>query len=140
MGCSYRAHAVLGIKLSHAELFHPKKIKVFEHNFPEDWLVDPKTGKQLWSSYPVCVLNNSEELYDKVNNEIDVVNNGEERSSKQFYYLGKIVSDGEYHDSENFLGIWNTDALKNHLQQLLEPHKLWFPERFGLWAVQYISC
>lgn len=90
MSVSYKAYAVLGVKLGFNELFKPKKIKAFEHNFPEDWRVDPKTGKDLWSTYPVCVLNNDEELYGKISN-IQVVNDGNrDYKPEHFYYFGKL--------------------------------------------------
>jgi hypothetical protein len=139
MGADYKAYAVLGVKLERREIFKPKRIKAFEHNHPEDWKVDPKTGRELWTSYDVCILNDSEELYGKLSVGIEVCSD----TDNQNYYLGKVVSQDDYRDKDNFISIvppsaWGVE-LFNSLRNILKPHNLWFPERFGVYAVQYCS-
>lgn len=137
MGCDYKAYAVLGVKLSKHELFKDKAIRAFEHNYPDDWKVDPKTGRQLWTTYKVCILNDSEDLYGEIASGIRAASEGTDDNN---YYLGLVAQASEYsRDNEQFIRDWNTDDLKNKLKALLDPHHLWFPERFGLYAVSYVS-
>jgi hypothetical protein len=49
MGCSIYAHAIVGLRVPWGTVYKgQKRVKAFDHNHPEDWDVDPKTGEKLW--------------------------------------------------------------------------------------------
>lgn len=43
--------AALGILVELSKLTRPVQLKIGDHNHPEDWDYDPKTGKKLWKKY-----------------------------------------------------------------------------------------
>lgn len=46
MGVDYYAYAVFGARID-VSVF-TRKTRAFKHEYPEDWAVDPKTGRKLW--------------------------------------------------------------------------------------------
>jgi hypothetical protein len=56
MSCSVYGYAVIGLSINWDQICSgTKKVKAFKHNHPEDWQVDPKTGKQLWAEKDVFI-------------------------------------------------------------------------------------
>lgn len=49
MSCDAHAFGIIGFELYPSKCFSLMKVKAFEHSFPEDWAVDPKSGKPLWT-------------------------------------------------------------------------------------------
>jgi len=139
MGASYHAYAVIGIKLSKNELFKPKRYKAFEHNYPDDWSHDPKSGRDLWKSYPACILEGVKEIDGEIAPGIQGVSQGTDSGP---YYLGLVAGVNQY-DADGFLKlddkIKNFEELKKRLEYYLKPYDLWLPERFGIYAVFYCA-
>lgn len=48
MGCDATATAIIGFRMKTNSLFTLEKVKAFEHNYPDNYKVDPVSGKELW--------------------------------------------------------------------------------------------
>lgn len=48
MGVSVRATVFFGAALNGRSLHTKRTERAFKHDYPADWLVDPKTGAPLW--------------------------------------------------------------------------------------------
>ncbi len=48
MGTNYRSYALLGVAVDPVAVYQFVKVKAFEHWHPEDWQVDPLSGRKLW--------------------------------------------------------------------------------------------
>lgn len=48
MGVSYSATVIFGVKVDESMLYTTKVVKTFEHDYPKDWVADPKSGRPLW--------------------------------------------------------------------------------------------
>ena len=46
MGADYYAYVVLGVIVDSSK--YERKVKAFQHDHPENWKVDPVSGKELW--------------------------------------------------------------------------------------------
>jgi hypothetical protein len=60
MGVSAHPYAIIGVPIDIDRLYRWEKVKAFEHDFPEDWKVDPKTQKKLWAQKKISVLTGEE--------------------------------------------------------------------------------
>ena len=56
MGYNPRINVVIGVKFNKDELVRVQHVKAFPHDFPEDWKVDPKTGRPLWKQKKTYLL------------------------------------------------------------------------------------
>jgi hypothetical protein len=144
MGCSYRAHTVIGIRVNPAMLFELKRVKAFEHDHPEDWEVDPKTGKKLWAmeSVPVAGV----EGLDRDNTTVagyPVVYGQEGEEAYIALHHQEVHSDG---GSSNpaFMEIKTKELdLADEVYAMvnkLVPLGFWDPYSFGLHTFMVVSC
>lgn len=68
MSCSYTAYTIIGVPVDPSKLYTEQRVKAFEHDHPEDWEVDPKSGKKLWKTehIPVEGYDEDDEDYGRV--------------------------------------------------------------------------
>ena len=68
MGVSYSSAAIIGICIPSEKLFKEVKIKAFDHSYPDDYNVDPVSGKQLWDTLELCIIEefNGNEKYARI--------------------------------------------------------------------------
>jgi hypothetical protein len=148
MGVDYSAYVVVGVRIPFDEVYETKKVKAFPHDHPDDWEVDPKTGKRLWREESHFVLDEvCEDAYDWLNgrakNKQKAVavsgQNGDLES--EHVYVGRLVreldlSEGQAEDA----GILGVDLLeeKKFLEKLLGP--FWNEHEFGIWLVRNVTC
>lgn len=138
MGCSYYAHTVIGIKVDPEKLYTEQRVKAFEHDHPEDWEVDPKTGKKLWVVEHVPI-DGAED--DKVAG-YDLVE-GQYGSGSVFIALRHQRAD--YYHPEDFLSL-KTDGFDfsskevSDMADALTALGLWDPKSFGIHTFLVVSC
>ena len=157
MSVSYCARALIGVRLSHQDLFVQKKVKAFEHPFSEtdDVNFDPKTGRPLWRMGDVCRLNAYAgielEDFSCVEPIADLdglycFHNGNDRAQDRQYLIGLFAVEEEeddYHSSTgNFRHLTPEYTSKSYAlcQKVLQPVGLWKVENFGIHVMQYVSC
>lgn len=167
MGADYKAVAVIGIKIDTRTIPKIKesvKKPAFKHNYSEDDIFHPKTGKRLWTDEMMEVDRDVPKytLQDRDSGQTGVYEHrfksGELISVclKQFpynnlkinmgaeedyiYYIG-LVADNTYSNcgsKEDFKPI--PDNIKTRTRDLLEPYGLWQEEDFGLYSILDCSC
>lgn len=158
MGVSYYAKAVVGVRVPTHKLYEKKTVKAFDHDFPSDWKVDPKTGRELWVRESAFVLEDhgvTEDDYDwrhgKRSNEARatvVFEQGRGDSDRgSNAYVCRTVSQievGRSGDWGNKKVIGGPDEFDmvfeaTFLRELLEPLGLWDPRNFGVWLISCVS-
>lgn len=138
MGTTVYAYALLGVVVPRHKFLITKRYKAFEHNYPEDWMVDPKTQKPLWVNRHICRLQDP-----CITPPVDYATFCEKFVSKSG--LVRIISIDSGFDSGGFglgVSVYTTnsgsfsqnlhpinglliDELKIELEELLSPHGLW---------------
>jgi hypothetical protein len=65
MSVEWNGAAVIGVKIPVTCLWTQTKVKAFDHDYPEDWVVCPKTERPLWktSRAPVASYNVNRETF-----------------------------------------------------------------------------
>jgi hypothetical protein len=48
MSFSAQGHAIIGLRVPYTQVYEKVKIRSFAHDYPEDWTVDPKSGRKLF--------------------------------------------------------------------------------------------
>ena len=145
MSVSYHAYAVLGVRIPRKRFFRVERKKAFDHNCPEDWQVDPKTGKQLWcDSDPIPVVPLEESAFDTNSGTIYYTQGTND--CDEYVYVGLTVSvygdnGGSAklkpgHDLRLAAAVEDT---KTKLEAFLLPAGLWAPLEFGIWSVLVCS-
>lgn len=139
MGVSYYSKAVIGIRVPPADFFVDKTVKTFDHDYPEDFTHDPKSGKKLW----MTVREPRPDLNVPVDWEIDNGLNGFEffdSTDSEETVLGIGCESGNWQGEVAFRPLpKDINTLKEELRQLLEPLGMWNEKAFGLYSVQYCS-
>ena len=151
---STAARSLIGCCLTQAELFKKQTVKAFEHDHPRSVKFDPETGRKLWSQEDVCIL--TPEIADlscvEKREEIGGLYLFHDRSGwgegSERYLLGDMAL--QAHDLEGgndeagFYAIEDpktfaseVESVRERVKALLVPHKLWKPDRFGLWTLCY---
>lgn len=139
MGIDAHAVALIGLTIGKRDvLYQPKrKVKLFDHNHPENWIVDPESGKALWKEvrdpipgyeegYPSTLCGYSIHLT---------------RHSQAFVALRATETESHRSGSLASMGSLpaNIEEEKKKMKDVLEPLGLWDERSFGLWAIQLIN-
>lgn len=136
MGADFSSYAIIGLRVDPDDLFINEKVKTFEHNYSQDMLFDPKTGKELWkvNSTPIEGYNGEDEFRDyKVVYDTD----------GQYNYICLYAADEPYSNGgpySQMIPLPNNDEwiikLGIFREQLSD---LWDEAEFGLWSILYCS-
>ena len=145
MGVSYHAYAVLGVKLSKSELMIQKREKAFDHDFPDDWEVHPKTGKKLWNEFEVSIFGDHWEPSSRIPDSDLLSFTDGSYDGDEPVYIGFGIEGGESgYGGDSFMHVdaEKLDDVKTEIIKLNEKFDLGIniDKRFGLWAVLYCSC
>jgi hypothetical protein len=151
-----KARAVVGVCLTRDQIFRKETVKAFEHNHSPDMKFDPQTGKKLWEEAGRCILLPHDPEYMDFDfstveprEELDGLFLFHDRSSwgkrETRYLLGGLGLEDDGPDGyrkNNFakLDPKEIDVIREKVKKLLEPHRLWKPDKFGFWVVHYASC
>lgn len=127
-----------GIRFTTAELFREEKTKAFEHDYPEDFTHDPKTGKPLWRTGIVCIDPDVDDDFDGevFGLDADTPYHGEGLD----YVVGKRLCGSDEDYAAQAIGSAPIDpdllqVIYGEVQEALEPHGLWDKKRFGIHVV-----
>jgi hypothetical protein len=149
MGLDVSAHAIIGVKVPVEQIFKKVKVKSFDHNMPEDWSVDPKTGKQLWYSawrfIGAASSPDDEYEYEYPDLYIDWADYPERRPNFVIVVGASVSTDSHRHSSHspNRSSPLGTDSLLKasaKVQSVLEPLGLWSNQPLELFAIADVSA
>lgn len=156
MSTSYGGRALIGVCLTRAQIFKKETVKAFEHDRPSSMKFDPDTGKRLWKINESCILMPKDPDYvdgcdlstvepKKELGGLYLFNDSSGTGNeKRRYLLGDLAveDEAEGYRQNNFKEIDGDDIrdTRESVRQILEPHGLWDPSKFGLWVVLYVSC
>jgi hypothetical protein len=150
MGMDCYSRSGLGILVTFDKFIITKKEKCFDHSYPEDWKLDPKSGKKLWREvdyynpdiFPEWADSEYDGLYNASIGEYDIVLlddddanvlvclNAAETGSHRSSYHHNMVS--VEIDPYEFVGRF--EAFK----KFMEEKGLW-TDTFGLYTYLHIS-
>lgn len=156
MGADYYAKVVIGVRVQASKLYEKKTVKAFDHDFPSDWKVDPKSGRSLWERQTTFVLGEHGVLEDdyewrdgrqpKGAKAAVVFEQGRGDDRGDHAYIGRVIAQievGRQGENGN-KKVVDSDFDLTHeaafLRELLEPLGLWNKRNFGVWLVSYVSC
>lgn len=150
---SEAARALIGCCLTRDQIFKKERVKAFAHDLPETMKFDPDTGKPLWANVSRCILMPRDADYVD-GCDLSCVEPREELgglylfhdrsgwgSAETRYLLGVYgVEDDEYR-RQNFVPIVGDkiEVARVKVHDILKPHGLWDPSKFGLWVVRYTA-
>lgn len=145
MGADFRAYAVIGLRVDEERLYGPpKKVKAFEHNHPEDWEVDPRTGKKLWYEERPPLADYDPQGTEKILGYKVVTGTWTGRGRDAYICLhfagNRTYSNGGQKDDLDLLNLPELQQSKEKMKEALSPLGIWNEKEFGLWAVLYCSC
>jgi hypothetical protein len=142
MGADYKSYAVIGIKIENKLIPRKKhKMKAFTHDFPENWVADPTTGRKLWQEYDEPEF--SFDAYERASIKPKLptgvavfyeTNNGGEEPA---FVLGYGITGVDFYTGCKVLP--DVDKLKADLKELLTPLGLWDEQKFGLYSICHCS-
>lgn len=151
MGADFHATVIVGVKVPSVELYEQKRVKAFAHNHPEDWEVDPKSGKKLWTEEETFLLEGvvvddydwREDRKAKKNAKAAIVHeDGGDGDRGDHAFIGRhLVNMHIGEGDEQVKALKGVDMLaeKKFLEELLTPHRLWNEREFGIWLVGDVS-
>lgn len=128
MGADYAAYAVVGQRIPKHKLFTKELRKVGKHDFAQDVLFHPKTGKKLWESVEVQVI------------DTDALGDGVQcvwGTDREYCYVGRVVRTGSSNGGEEdgLVRLEAGEAGKVFVQLREKLGALFDGQQFGLWAV-----
>ncbi len=150
VGADYYAKVIVGVRVPSKKHHQEKRVKAFAHNHPEDWSVDPKSGKQLWTTDEVFLLDGValDDDYDWRKGDrkgrkavVTYDQRGDGRGENAF--IGRHFEQihiGEGDDKPASISGVDMLAEKKFLEDLLTPHGLWNEKNFGIWLIGTVSC
>ena len=144
MGCSYYAHSIIGVRLKRNQVFSNIRVKAFDHNYPTEWVVDPKTGKSLWKEEtalaPGFSYNDQEDLY--FGKYKTVMEDWDYDSSKPDLFVALYISTVSDRQGKGKIHL-DPNLVDPHFQVFREECRkfgIWSDENFGLWSYLEVSC
>lgn len=136
MGVLYQAISVLGFRFNRSKLYVTKQEKTFEHDFPEEHMYCPHTGRKLWQK-------TSEEIPQYRNEKLGKYPVYEDYETDYAYcalYIGKCG--GHDHEREFFQIPEDLEMKKQEMMKFLLDIDFWDDSfgLFGLHTILYCSC
>lgn len=152
MSTSYAGRALIGVCLTRSQIFKKETVKAFNHDRPSSMKFDPDTGKPLWKTSESCILMPKDPDYVD-GCDLSTVEPKEELGglylfhdrpgddTKTRYLLGDLAVEDSRYRKGNFKAVDEDDLrdTRENVRQVLEPHGLWDPSKFGLWVVTYVG-
>lgn len=141
---SINGYAIIGLRVLGSNVAEMKKAKVFEHDYPSDWTVDPKTGNHLW--YPRLT---PIPPFTEVNGEFYIsgylvfptVDTYGDKVPGHFIVCAcpAAESDTYTHPSQIVPVRLPDDSALNGFKREMVKLKLWDEKEFGLWSLTRVS-
>ncbi len=138
MSMTMIAHAVIGVLVHHNEISKKVKVRGCQHSLPENAQFCPTCGRMAFELKETCLFNGDN---DYTYNGIKAEYADAESANKDMVIVGQCVTAGDYEGNPEiaFQPLQDIRAIRHRLDHALTPLNLWFPERFGLYAIRYIS-
>lgn len=140
MGVTWKAHAVVGVRMCKDELSVTKREKAFGHDYPDDWIVCPKTGKKLWREYEQQIFGDDWEWNGIPNSDLLAFSEG---TDSDYVYIGFGITtdDGNGNGKMMHLDAEKLEDIAKQIHDVLKPFGLHrgIEENMGVWAVLYCS-
>jgi len=146
MGADYYAKAVIGVLIDEDKI--PKKhvrVKAFQHDFPEDWKVDPTNpSRKLWNekNYPEFTFDpdyaNEDTKLVKLPMGMGVFKGTDDEPA----VVGVGAESGSSNGGDDYDFKQIPDSVENvrdALKNILGPLGLWDEKKFGLYSILYCS-
>lgn len=148
MGTTWKAKAVIGLRVDASQLYYKKKTKAFKHNHPASMKFDPQTGKPLWEMATFLIDGidvRTEDFQDILSLGGHTIvfgpNVGSDYKPTEAYISILETPDYEYDayapqapaSLPNFPD--TLEARKDDLKTKAEKLGLWDESKFGLWAI-----
>lgn len=157
MGVDYTATTIIGICCPKEDQIARAKVKVrkktFDHKFEDNGEIEfnPKDGRKLWldeyemvdSDYPSIIID-VDGSYDSSNLPGQIIIKlpkdimYEYSTDNEDCYIGWKQSANSDSD-EVYSDFPNIGKMREKLKKLLNPHKLWCEDSFGIYTVLYCS-
>ena len=148
MSAIYHAYAILGVLLLGSDCFRTKEVKAFPHDYPKEWRVEPTTGKTLYRTEKVGLLDHiaDHDLFGysvKKNGDPTAICRVDHGDDDSYVYVGMVADDQAWDRGQGtvpmqVLNPATFSSVKCRVQALLEPLHLWDEKNFGMWACQYL--
>ena len=130
---SYKAYAIIGLKIKEEQLFTEQTVKAFDHDFSEEYLFHPRDGRKLWH-----LKENPKDFY---NSNIEVIhikgrmwNILTSTENQEFYVAMTFTVQDEYNGGKYFVSLKDENLIDQFREDMIELG-LWNEENFGLWSV-----
>lgn len=143
MGADYYADVLLGVRIPKEKVYTRERVKAFEHDYPSDWKVCPKTGKALWREEGVSKLGAL-----KTRGEIDVISPNEYGDNDYAYVTRHPITSVHvgFDAGRALLSEYRALSIGAFIEEDVAwfaanlPDELWDEDEFGIWLVSYVSC
>ncbi len=150
MSVTVAVDTVVGVMFPKEKLFYDKKVKTFNHDYPDTMKFCSDTGKALWKIDKHCPLFPGLEYGDDRFAGLKLVNgpsvheqnkNGNWESEYKTFYVGKSFGTNAYEDNKrvSYISEKAVADIKTEVQAKLEPLGLWDEKNFGIWTVLYVG-
>jgi hypothetical protein len=131
------ATSIIGIKISPSKFFVNKKIRAYNHSYPDEYEYDPKSGKRLWVENPEPIPD-ADGNFQKNNTENKYLLH-RYKGWQAFAILddndSQILGAGSCSDgATSFLQLSKLSDMKDDLKNSLMPLGLWDQNKFGLYT------
>jgi hypothetical protein len=148
MSVSYYANSIIGLKVSRNKAVERATVKAFTHDYPTDWIKDPKTGRDLWRTEDQLLDGFTGEIWDDnvrfAGNYLVIVEphpHDRWRAGDVFIAMHHCVSNN-YDSKAKMMAQLNLATIQSDFETFksaCERHGLWDPANFGLWSYLHIS-
>lgn len=131
MGTTYYAQTFIGIPIDGEKLFTIKKVKAFKHDYPADWVCDPKDRRPLWKEVkkylPHCNGYSKLGKYEltRTVGGVDV-------------YVAFKIHEINFSNCFKHIPTAEIEAMvqiKKEMKKYLEPKGMWKEEDFGIYTL-----
>lgn len=143
MSVTIEAYTVVGIKIKREKIFKKKKVRACKHKTNERKNFCSECGKKTWTTEIVPCINIKEKgcKYLFGGYEVLFSEDFECEEKNAYIYIGIVARDNDYIESpiESKIDIKEIERLKEKLEKLLKPYKLWDEKGFAIWTISWVS-
>ena len=146
--CSYTG---IGLLLHERMVSEVRKVKTFDHDYPEDWNVDPKSGKKLWQNAHipkegfVGSLGDEYLIFD-AKFRVSIIRTPIPGNEGKLFVVEALAPEEVRSEKYSYLrtqfvpvdiGAYITAAAE--IEASARRYGLWDPNKFGFWSFTWLS-
>lgn len=139
MGVDVYSYGYIGLKIKGEDILEMKKVKAFEHDYPENYKLCPMTGVALWRYEEVLRSGFENKGYDEFKfGQFDIAQL--DFDSNEYIIILQQVRTGS-HRNGDFVAYTAlpTAELTNLFKAKCKEFNLWKDSNFGLWVKTSVS-